>query len=177
MSATEGDKGRFLALLAHDIGWDIDRLHRDHHAIPGQITALREKLLPLKVERQRISALYQSKGTQPSLFDLERRFLLSQLKEEARAAHARQEASKGDGEKRKEMTDGRAEDIAHASPNYRKLLDDAKADHRRLAELAQLMGEIYDQIEKLEMRRGVLVQRIEQCRAMTYAWKAELRLT
>lgn len=60
--STPDDRGRFLALLSHDIGWDIDRLHRDHHAIPGQITALREKLLPLKVERQRISALYQSKG-------------------------------------------------------------------------------------------------------------------
>lgn len=101
---------------------------------------------------------------------------MSQLKEEARASHAREYAAKPEGGKFKEMTDGRAEDIAHASPNYRKLLDDAKADHRRLAELAQLMGEIYDKIEKLEMRRGVLVQRIEQCRAMTYAWKAEARL-
>lgn len=170
------DAGRLLHLVEQDVGWNISGLLQELHDVPRRIFAVREKVAPLKAELAMLKARYESKGRSPSHFDIRRSLLLSELKEEARVIYYRnpdfKEAAKG-RQVRIELTDGRAEDIAHAHPRYRKFVEEAEEDHRRIAEIGKQLSPLFDRIEGLRGRRDYLIQRIEMARALTYAWKAE----
>jgi chromosome segregation ATPase len=177
----DGDKGRFLALISHDIGWDIDGLTKAMGSIPARIFKLKEEIQPLKTERQMLASRYSSKGTQPSRYDNRRKYILAELKEEVRTLYYRNpdytEPDAKGNKRRIEMTDGRAEDRAHGHPRYLRLLEEADEDAKRIAELNKEISVRYDKVEALEGRRTYLQIRLEIVKGLAFAWGNEAKLT
>lgn len=179
--STPDEKGRFLALVSHDIGWDINGLTKALGAIPARIFKLKEEIQPLRTERQMIASRYHSKGTQPSRYDNRRKYILAELKEEVRTLYYRNpeytEPDAKGARKRIEMTDGRAEDKAHGHPRYLKVLEEAEEDAKRMTELGRQISERYDKIEALQGRAEYLRIRLEIVKGLAFAWGNEARLT
>lgn|GEM_PF-5625265 len=170
---------RLKLLVAQDTGYDVDGLLRALEELPRRVYALRQRVAPLKAELAMLKARYDSKGRSPSHFDLQRSLLLSELKEEARDAYERDPKYRTDSRGRQtkiELTDGRAEDLAHASLRYRKFLEEAEADWRRIGELGKEISQLWDKIESWRGRQSYLIQALEMSRAHVYAWSAEARI-
>lgn len=176
------DPARVLASVVHDIGLDLPGLLKELESIPRRIYRLRKKIAPLKAEMKLLQSRYESKGRSPSHYDLERTILLSKLKEDARAIYKRNpefrqtNAGKQVIEVRQELTDGRAEDIAHGSPSYTAFVEQGEADRRRIAELGKEIGEHYNVIEGLKGREKYILQTIDIGKMLGYNRSAEAKL-
>lgn len=173
------EPGRIRELVQHETGIDVDGLLGEMEQIPRKVYAIRQELAPLKAELVMLEARYESKGRSPSHFDIARSFLLSELKEEARVLYNRDPEFKEDAKGKKTkivFTDGRAEDWAHASPRYRKFIEEAEQERRRIAELRDLAGRLYDKLELGKGRKEYLLQKLEQAKAQTYLLSSQMKL-
>lgn len=173
------DAGRLLRLISTDAGVDISGLLDELEKVPQQIFKIREKIAPLRAELRLLQSRYESKGRSPSNWDVERGMLLSELKEEARRNYKLRPDTKDTsrGKVAVELTDGRAEDLAHASPRYIEFVAKADTERRRIADLGKEIGVLFDKMETWQGRKEFLVQKIEMARAFVYAFAAEARLT
>lgn len=107
------------------------------------------------------------------------RFCCRKLKEEARVLYNRDPEYKEDtkGKKTKIVfTDGRAEDWAHASPRYRKFIEEAEGQRARIAELRAALGGFYDKLELGKGRKEYILQKLEQAKAQTYLLSSQMKL-
>lgn len=174
------DPGRLSRMVYADLDIDVPGLEAELEAVPRKVYALRQKIAPLRAELRMLQARFESKGRSPSHFDIQRGLLLSELKEEARVLYDRdpkfKEAAKG-RQVKIELTDGRAEDIAHAHPRYHRFVEEAEDQQKRIADLGREISDLYDRVEVWKGRKEYLTQKLEQARALTYAWSAEARLT
>jgi hypothetical protein len=175
----QNDPGRTTAFVAHETGYDVDGLLREMEDLPQKFFGLRQKLSPLRAEKGAIDDRFASRGRSPSMWDVERSLLLSELKEEARELYNRspqfREDSKGNQVKI-ELTDGRAEDIAHAHPRYRKFVQESIDERRRARELGKQIGKIYDRLEAWKRRSEYIKLKLEQIKAETYLLNGQARL-
>jgi predicted nucleic acid-binding Zn-ribbon protein len=169
VSTTE-DAGRLRLLIDQDTGYDVDGLMREYEKIPRAIYNLRQQIAPARAELAMLKARYDSKGRSPSHFDLQRSLVLSELTEEIRDSWER------DPEKKRKLTDGRAKDMAHAHKRYRDLMAEARDDWKRIGELGAQISKVFDKIEGMKGRKEFLAAKLEQVKALTYAWSAESRL-
>lgn len=122
------DSGRLLALVSQEAGYDIPGLFREYEQVPKKIFEYRQRMAPLRAEQKGLQARYESGGAhQPSAYDEARKNLLAELKEEEReryrASPETYTNAKGQTIER-ELTDGRAEDLARASRRYRLFLEE-----------------------------------------------------
>lgn len=175
------DRGRLLALVSHEAGYDVDGLFREYEGVPKKIFSLRQRLAPLRADMRLMQARYESGGAhQPSAYDEARKTLLAELKEEERERYNQTPETytnaKGQ-EVVKELTDGRAEDLARASRRYRVFLEEAAQERRRIVEMGREVGEIMDKIDVWKGRQEYLARLLDQCKACTYALGQEARLT
>ncbi len=174
------DAGRLLRLVSEDAGMDIAGLLRELEAVPRKKYAIRQKLAPLKAELTMLQARYASKGRSPSFWDVERSMLLSQLKEEARQSYNRNPDLRTDPktgrEVKIELTDGRAADAAHADPRYREFVEKSKAEQRRMNEIGKQIGLLFDRLEVWKGREKFLLTKLEEAKALTYAYNSSARL-
>lgn len=175
----EGDPGRVTQFVTHEVGWDVEGLSREMDAMPQRIYSLRQKISPLRSEVVMIEDRYASRGRSISIWDADRTVLLSELKEEARVIYNRNPDFKTDGKGNQvkiEMTDGRAEDVAHAHPRYRKFLQEARDERKRAKEVRTEMGKLYDKLEAWKNRREAIKSRLEQVKADTYLLSSQMKL-
>lgn len=173
------DPGRVRALVQHETGIDTDGLLAELEQIPRKVYAIRQELAPLKAELAMLEARFESKGRSPSHFDIARSFLLSELKEEARVLYNRDPEFKEDAKGKKTkivFTDGRAEDWAHASPRYRKFIEEADEQRRRIAELRDAAGRLYDKLEMGKGRKEFILQKLEIAKSQTYLLSSQMKL-
>lgn len=89
------------------------------------------------------SALYESNGPGGSLWELNRKVLLAELKEQIRS------------ETMEKLTDGRADDLAHIHPTYKKFLADAKAEKTEYRRLFAIRIDHYTKLRSND-RKGLL---------------------
>jgi chromosome segregation ATPase len=170
------DAGRLASLVFHDIGMDVPGMLKELEAIPERIHEGKRRLLPLKAELDDLRERYQSRAQQPSQADLERRVLLSEIMEEERVLYNRDPdfATDAKGNQKKiELTDGRAENRAHAHPRYRAYVERMREERKRMAQLSAQCREIYDVCDRHKMRMGVLQQKLQQAGNLEKAWSAE----
>jgi hypothetical protein len=171
--------GRVTALVSHETGYDVDGMLRELEEAPKKYWEMRQKVGPLLAEKRAIEDRYISRGRSPSLWDVERSLLLSELKQEARDAYSQKPDYKTDAKGNQvkiELTDGRAEDIAHAALRYRTFVDDTKAERRRARELKKELGKLFDKLEAWKLRREYLKIKLEQIKAETYLLNGQARL-
>lgn len=174
------DAGRLLSVLSHDFGMDIEGMLRELEEIPSRMKVGKGKIAPLKAEQDLLRSRFDARALQPSQFELERRILLSELKEEQRILYNRDPEFRTDSRGKNvkvELTDGRAEDLAHGHPRYARFVDEGRTDRRRLAELAAELRTLYDAMDVLKAKKAFLLAKLEQIKAMTYAWNGEARLS
>jgi hypothetical protein len=169
---SQSDAGRLAEIVFRDIGMNVPGMLRELEAIPERIHQGKQALLPLKAELDMLRERYQARAQQPSQADLERRILLSELMEEHRVLYGRNPDRKEDG-KAIPLTDGRAENAAHAHPRYRNYVAQMAAERKRMAELSNECRKIYDGIDKLKMKMGVLQQKLQQAANLEKAWSAD----
>lgn len=177
---TISEPGRLSKLVWIDIGMDVDGLLAELEKVPGRVYNLRQKIAPLKAELAMLQARFESKGRSPSHYDISRSMLLSSLKEDIRAAYNRKPEFKEDAKGNKTrmpLTDGRAEDAAHASLLYKQLVEEADEQRRRIADLGREIGGYFDSIEAWRGKKEFLLAKLEQAKALTFAFSAEARLT
>lgn len=179
---SDSDPARVLALVTQDIGLDLMGLLKELENIPRRIYRLRRKIAPLKAEMKLLQSRYESHGRSSSHYDLARTVLLSKLKEDARGIYKRNpefrqtNAGKEILEIRQELTDGRAEDIAHGSASYTAFVEQGEADRRRIAELGKEIGEHYNVIEGLKGREKYILQTLDIGKMLGYNRSGEMRL-
>lgn len=177
----ESDAGRLAALVFRDIGMDVPGLLKELEQIPKRILAGKRRLRPLKLELDGLREHYSARAQQPSQADLDRKALLSELMEEARTVYNQRPDLKDDpkkgGKVKIELTDGRAEALAHAHPRYRDRLAQMSADRKRMAELAGLCREIYDVLDHHKQRMAVIRDFLKHAEGLEHCWSAEARLT
>lgn len=173
------DPGRLTRLVSDDIGWNIAGALREAESIPERIHEIRLKMAPLRSEQKELEAKYASKGRSPSHYDVQRSVLMSKLKEAARQMYDAnpnfRTDSKGN-QVRIELTDGRAEDMAHAAQEYKDFVRKASRDQKRLAQIGRELSPMFDQIERLKGIAAYLKMRHEAAVALTNAWARESRL-
>lgn len=170
---------RIRALVQHETGIDTAGLLDEMEEIPRKVYAIRQQIAPLKAELAMLEARFESKGRSPSHFDIARSFLLSELKEEARVLYNRDPEFKEDAKGKKTKivyTDGRAEDWAHCSPRYRKFIEEAEQERRRIAELRDRAGRLYDKLELGKGRKEYVLQKLEIAKAQTYLLSSQMKL-
>jgi chromosome segregation ATPase len=175
-----GSDADLKTTIVQAIGYDVDGLLKELEELPKRIYALRQKINPLRSEMRMLQERFASKGRSSSHYDLQRLVLLSELKEEARVLYRRDPEFKEDSKGRTiriELTDGRAEDIAHAHPRYRKFIEEADAERKRISEINKELGPLFDKIEVWRGRKEFLVNTIEIAKAMVYGWNASTKLT
>lgn len=174
------DPGRILAMASQEAGYDIAGLFREYEAVPRKIYAFRQKLAPLRADLRLLQARFESGGAhQPSAYDEARKNLLAELKEEERERYnqAPETYTNAKGQQiEKELTDGRAEDLARASRRYRLFLEEAAEERRKIVNLGRQVGEILDKIDAWKGKQEYLARLLEQCKAVTYSMKAEMNL-
>jgi chromosome segregation ATPase len=173
------EPARIRALVQQETGWDCEALFVEMEATPQKMYALRQKIAPLRAEMKMLEDRFASKGRSPSHWDIERGLLLSELKEEARIIYARDPDLKTDAKGNESvipLTDGRAEDIAHAHPRYRKFVEESQADRRRIREIGGEVGKLYDRLEAWKGRREFLRSKLEQIKAETYLLSSQMKL-
>jgi predicted nucleic acid-binding Zn-ribbon protein len=166
-----------MVLVCQDAGMDIPGLLGEMEKLPREMFSIRQKLSPLRSELAMLKARYDSKGRSPSHFDIQRSLLLSELKEEARVTYYRNPDYREDSKGRKvriELTDGRAEDVAHAHPRYRKFIEESQDELKRMAQISREMQPLFDRIEGLKGREKYLTLKLEQGRALTYTYNASM---
>ena len=179
MTTNDNDSGRVTALVSHETGYDVDGMLRELDEAPKKYWEIRQKIAPLLAEKRAIEERYTSRGRSPSMWDVERSLLLSELKEEARDAYSQNPAFKTDArgnEVRIELTDGRAEDKAHAALRYRKFIEDSKIERQRARDLKKALGILFDKLEAWKLRREALKIKLEQIKAETYLLNGQARL-
>lgn len=173
------DPGRTTAFVAHETGWDVDGMMRELEGLPQKFFGLRQKIAPLLAEKRAIEDRFASRGRSPSVWDVERSLLLSELKEEARVIYSRNPDTRTDAKGNETvvtMTDGRAEDVAHAHPRYRKFVEESRAERQRARELGREVGKLFDRLEAWKLRRDFLKIKLEQIKAETYLLNGQARL-
>lgn len=175
------DVGRLLALVSQEAGYDIPGLFREYEAVPKKIYAIRQRMSPLRAEMKLLQARYESGGAhQPSAYDEARKNLLAELKEEERERYKQSPDTYTNArgqEIERELTDGRAEDLARASRRYRLFLDEAALERRRIVELGREIGTLLDKADAWKGTQEYLSKVLDQCRAATYAVSNEMRLS
>lgn len=174
------DPGRLMALASQEAGYDIPGLFREYETIPKHIYGLRQKISPLRAEQRLLQARYESGGAhQPSAYDEARKNLLAELKEEERERYKQKpdtyQNAKGQ-EIERELTDGRAEDLARASRRYRVFLEEAANDRRKIVDLGKQIGALMDKIDAWKGQQEYLARLLDQCKACTYVLNAEARM-
>lgn len=170
---------RVAEFAQQETGIDADGLLAELESIPRKVYKIRQELGPLKAELAMLEARFESKGRSPSHFDITRSFILSELKEEARVLYARDPEYKEDAKGKQTkvvFTDGRAEDWAHASPRYRKFIEEAEGQRNRIAELRAAVGALYDKLELGKGRKEFILQTLEQAKARTYLLSSQMKL-
>lgn len=173
------EPARIRALVQQETGWDAEGLLAELEALPRKIYSIRQKLAALRSEMRMLEDRFASKGRSPSHWDIERGLLLSELKEEARIIYARDPEMKTDAKGNESvipLTDGRAEDIAHAHPRYRKFVEESQADRRRIREIGRGVGTLYDGLEGLKGKREFIRAKLEQLKAETYLLSSQMKL-
>lgn len=176
---TTDDPGRVTALVSHETGYDVDGMLRELEEAPKKYWEIRQKIGPLLAEKRAIEERYTSRGRSPSMWDVERALLLSELKEEERDRYNAEPDYKTDGKGNKvkiELTDGRAEDRAHAALRYRTFVADSKAERQRARDLKRDLGKLFDKLEAWKLRREYLKIKLEQIKAETYLLNGQARL-
>jgi len=175
----DDERARVADFAHQETGIDADGLLRELEAIPRKVYKIRQEMAPLKAELAMLEARFESKGRSPSHFDISRSFLLSELKEEARVLYNRDPEYKEDtkGKQTKIVfTDGRAEDWAHASPRYRKFIEEADGQRMRIAELRAAVSGFYDQLELGKGRKEFILQKLDQAKARVYLLSSQMKL-
>lgn len=175
----DGDPGRVTAFVSHETGYDVAGMLAEQDGLPQKFFQLRQKISPLLAEKRAIDARYAARGRSTSLWDIERGILLSELKEEARVLYNRDPDFKTDGKGKQvkiELTDGRAADLAHAHPRYRKLIDESRDERKRAHELSKQLGKLFDRMEAWKRRADALKIKLEQIKAETYLLNGQARL-
>jgi hypothetical protein len=139
----------------------------------AQLREQTKKIHALEKEAARYEARYGSAGNQGSHYDRDRKALLAELKEDARALYAKNPETTTDSkgnEKIIPLTDGRADDMARMHPRYRRFLAEAESDLQVYADLKADIG------EALGVRTWIK-ESLEMIRAATYYAGQEARLT
>lgn len=174
------EPGRTTAFVAHETGYDLDGMLKELEEAPKKYWEIRQRIGPLLAEKRAIDDRFVSRGRSPSMWDVERSLLLSELKEEARDAYNQNPAYRTDAktgrEIKLEMTDGRAEDVAHASLRYRTFINDSKADRQRAQDLKKALGKLFDKLEAWRLRREFLRVKLDQIKAETYLLSSQMKL-
>jgi len=177
---SDNDPGRILAMASREAGYDIEGLFREYEMIPRKIYAFRQKLAPLRADVRLLQARFESGGAhQPSAYDEARKTLLAELKEEERERYYQNPPTSTNAKGQevvRDLTDGRAEDLARASRRYRVFLEEAAEERRKIVALSRQVGEILDKIDAWKGKQEYLARLLDQCKAITYAMKAEMNL-
>jgi len=176
----DSDPGRILTMASQEAGYDIAGLFREYETIPRKIYSFRQKLVPIRADMRLLQARYESGGAhQPSAYDEARKTLLAELKEEERERYYQNPPTYTNAKGQeivRDLTDGRAEDLARASRRYRVFLEEAAEERRRIVDLGRRAGEIMDKIDAWKGKQEYLARLLDQCKAVTYAMKAEMNL-
>jgi len=173
------DPGRTTAFVAHETGWDVDAMMRELEEAPKKYWEIRQKIGPLLAEKRAIDDRYASRGRSPSMWDVERSLVLSEITEEVRDAYNANPAFKTDAKGNKikiELTDGRAADMAHAALRYRTFIKDSKIERQRANDLKKELGTFFDKLEAWKLRREFLKIKLDQIKAETYLLSSQMKL-
>lgn len=139
----------------------------------AQLLEQTRKIHALEKEAARLEARYGGGGNQGSHYDRDRKALLAELKEDARALYAKNPDTTTDAkgnEKIIPLTDGRADDMARMHPRYKRFLAEAESDLQVYADLKVDIG------EAIGVRTWIR-ENLEMIRAATYYAGHESRLT